>query len=291
MKNLILTLLIFTLFGCTNNGNDSITGSGIIEATEILTSSQLPGKVLSVDVSEGLDVDAGTQIAQIDTEKIVLQKQQIQAGIKELKLNYQNAQRGIDLAKSNYNNILKKFNRISALFEQQSVTQQQYDDVETALKGAKTQLDNARNSLRALAAKEEQLNAQLALLSSQLRDAKITAPIKGTILAKYISAGEIARPGSPIVSIAELENLWIKVYLTEKELGRIKLGDTVQLEVGAFSDKTYPGTIAWISPKAEFTPQNVQTKEARADLVYAVKVNVKNPDGELKIGMPGDVVF
>jgi len=186
---------------------------------------------------------------------------------------------------------LKKFNRISALFEQQSVTQQQYDDVETALKGAKTQLDNARNSLRALAAKEEQLNAQLALLSSQLRDAKITAPIKGTILAKYISAGEIARPGSPIVSIAELENLWIKVYLTEKELGRIKLGDTVQLEVGAFSDKTYPGTIAWISPKAEFTPQNVQTKEARADLVYAVKVNVKNPDGELKIGMPGDVVF
>jgi HlyD family secretion protein len=295
MKNLTrmvsLVLVIISISGlcCSNNETSELSGSGTLEATEILVSSKLAGTVVDFFVNEGDQVAVGQVIAQLDTEKLCLQKKQLLAGLNELRLNLQNAHRAITLSNDNLENIEKKFNRIKSLYDEKSATQQQYDDIETAYKAAQTQSDNAITSAKALSAKEEQVLVQLELLESQLRDAKITAPIQGTVVEKYLEAGEVTRLGGPVVNLADLQNMWIKIYFRETELGKIKLNDAAELKISAYPDRVFPGRISWISSKAEFTPKMVQTKEARSDLVYAVKIEVKNPDGILKIGMPADV--
>ncbi len=295
MKNftrmVALVFIIFSISGlsCSNNEMNELSGSGTLEATEILVSSKLAGTVAEFYVNEGDPVIVGQVIAQLDTEKLYLQKKQLLAGLNELRLNLQNAHRAVTLAKDNLENVEKKFNRIKSLLNESSATQQQYDDLETAYKAAQTQSDNAVTSVKALSAKEEQVLVQLELLESQLRDAKITAPIPGTVIEKYLEAGEVARLGSPVIDLADLQNMWIKIYFKETELGKIKLNDPAELKISAYPDRAFPGRISWVSSKAEFTPKMVQTKEARSDLVYAVKIEVKNPDGILKIGMPADV--
>ncbi len=286
-----LMLLLVGIASCSKSDSMRLSGSGTLEATELLISAKLAGNIIEMPVAEGETVQAGQMIAQIDTEKIYLQKKQLLAGWTELKLNRQNAQRGVDLARENLENVRKKYQRIKALLEENSATQQQYDDVFTAYQAAQVQYDNAVNSLKALRAKEDQLVAQLELIESQMRDAKITAPIAGTVIEKYVEPGEVTRPGGPLISLADLQNMWIKVYFKEAELGKIQLNGPAEIRVSSHPQRVFPGRVSWISPKAEFTPKNVQTKEARADLVYAVKIEVKNPDGILKIGMPADVVL
>lgn len=287
----LFLLSLIGLSGCSKDDSNSMSGSGTLEATEVLISAKLAGTIIDLPVHEGDTVREGQVIAQIDTEKIYLQKKQLLAGLNELKLNIQNAQRGIDLTKDNLNNVEKKYNRIKSLLNENSVTQQQYDDIETAYKATQTQYDNAVTSLKALRAKEQQLDVQIELVESQIGDAKITAPIQGTVIEKYVEQGEIARPGGSVVSLADLQNMWIKIYFKETELGKIKLNGNTELKISSYPDRTFPGRISWISSKAEFTPKNVQTKDARADLVYAAKIEVKNPEGILKIGMPADVVL
>lgn len=286
-----IAVLLSLLVHCSKTDDERLFGSGTLEATEVLVRAKSVGDVLAMNVSEGDQVQIGAVIAQIDTEKIVLQKLQILAVLEELELNLQNAHRAVRLAEDQHQNTSKKYIRHKALFEQQSTTQQQLDDVEMALKAATTQLENARTSLQALQAKRKQVQAQLQLLNSQIRDTTVRAPINGIVIGKYVHQGEVVSAGAAIVNLADLENLWIRVYLTTNEVGRISLGSTARIQMDALPEKTFPGKVTWISPKAEFTPKNVQTREARADLVYAVKVEVKNSTGELKIGMPADVWF
>ena len=295
MKKYFYLLIICVLTGvllftsCSGEKDNGAYSSGTLEATEILVSAETAGQIVLLNVEEGDQVTAGQVIAQIDSEKICLQKRQVLAGLEELSLNLQNASRAIDLAKDNLDNTRKKYDRIKALLADESTTQQNFDDVETAFKATKTKYQNALTSLDALKAKQKQINAQLALINQQLADTRILAPVSGTVIEKYIDLGELARPGGPLFLIADLSKMWIKMYITEADFGRVKQGGRARLETGLEPPQTFTGTITWISPKAEFTPKNVQTKEARADLVYAVKVVVDNPDGLLKIGMPADV--
>lgn len=293
MKNIIKIGLLGLAFiiACSKKNVNELSGSGTLEATEILLSARLAGLVTDVLVNEGDAVAAGQVMAQIDTEKIFLQKKQLLAGLDELRLNHQNAQRAVTLAKDNLTNVEKKFNRIKSLVSESSATQQQFDDIETAYKAAQTQYENAITSFKALKAKEQQVMAQSELLESQLQDAKIIAPIQGTVIEKYLERGEVARLGGPIVNLADLQKMWIKIYFKEADLGKIRLNDSAELQISAYPDRVFPGRVSWISSKAEFTPKTVQTKEARSDLVYAVKIEVENLDGILKIGMPADVTL
>lgn len=260
-----------------------------MEATEIVVSSQIPGLILDVYVSEGTWVTERQAVAQIDTEKIELQRRQILAGLGEMALGRQTAQKGLRLAQDQKDNAEKKFQRIKALYEGDSVPRQQYEDMETAYKAAVTQFEEAVIALQTLDSKEEQLRIQLALAERQLRDARIVSPIDGVVLEKYREKGEIVALGGSVASIADVRHMWIKIYLQEGEAGRIRLNDTAALSVTAYPDSVFRGRVAWISPKAEFTPKMVQTREARTDLVYAVKIEVENPNGIFKIGMPADV--
>jgi HlyD family secretion protein len=242
-------------------------------------------------VEEGDAVQAGQTIALVDSEKTFLQNKQLLAGMQELRQNRLSAQRSAALAREQYENTDKKYQRLKSLLAEGSSTQQQYDDVELALKAAQTQHENARTMLMALDAKEAQLSAQLELIGSQLKDYRVIAPITGTVIDKYVESGEIARPGGPVVNLADLTRMWIKIYLKETDLARIRLNGGAELRVTAYPQQIFPGRIAQIADKAEFTPKNVQTREARADLVYAVKIMVDNPEGILKIGMPADVIL
>ncbi|MCI0515681.1 efflux RND transporter periplasmic adaptor subunit [candidate division KSB1 bacterium] len=285
----LLILGALNLTGCAQKPTHTLSFSGTLEATEVLVSAKSAGTVEALWIDEGDTVQVAQQIAQLDTEKIYLQKKQLLAGLDELRLNLQNAQRGIGLAKDNLTNMEKKYQRLKSLLAENSVTQQQFDDLETALKAAQTQYENAGTSLKALKAKEAQVRVQLELVQSQLRDTKIFSPLAGTVIEKYLELGEIARPGGAVANLADLKRMWIKIYLKETELGKIKLNDQVEIKISSVPTRGFPGRITWISARAEFTPKMVQTKEARADLVYAAKVAVANPDGILKIGMPADV--
>ena len=283
-------ILIF-LLACSNSHHEQTFGSGTLEATEVLVRSQSVGEILSIHVQEGDQVKTRDIIAQIDTTKLNLQREQLLAGLQEFELNIQNVKKAVSLAKDQFENTDKKYQRVKALYEEKSTTEQQFDDVSVAYKAALTQLETTQTNLNALYAKRKQLTFQLDLLETQIDDATINSPISGVVINKYVEEGELANLGTPIVSVADLENMWIRVYLTTKEIGNIKLGASVKLVMDALPEKSFAGTVSWISPKAEFTPKNVQTKEARADLVYAVKVETENKTGELKIGMPGDVIF
>ncbi len=286
-------LAIAALLGlfCSGQQSEALYGSGTIEATEITISSRSMGEVLSVSVEEGDVVQAGQVIARVDTEKLVLKKQKLKAGMDELEFNLQNAGQSIELAEENLENIKKKYERIKTLLHDQSTTQQKYDDIETAYRTASIQTQNTRNAYKALMAKKRQLGADLDLLNSRLRDTLIRSPLAGTVLNTYIQAGEMVREGSPIVKVADLDRMKINVYVSEPDLGRIRIGEAVDIRIDTFPKERFSGKVAWISSKAEFTPKNVQTREERVDLVYAVKVRMENPQGVFKIGMPADVFF
>lgn len=287
----MVPLIAVLAASCSTKQKPVFEGSSTFEATEIVVGSKTAGTVLEMAVQEGDTVREGQLIARLETEKADLQKRQLLAGLAELRLNIQNAARAADLARETFDAMEKKFSRIRSLHEGASVSEQQFEDAETGYKAAKTQNENAAASLKALRSKEDQARLQIELADSQLRDASVLAPIRGTVLETYVDRGEIARPGGAVATLADLSRMWIKVYIKESGLGRIRLNDGADLEIGSDPKRKFKGRVSWIAEKAEFTPKMVQTRDARSDLVYAVKIEVPNPDGVLKIGMPADVVL
>lgn len=285
---MVLLLLVFFLY-CQKKNNDQITGSGTLEAMEIMISSKSNGQMLDLLVKEGDQVQVGSVIAVVDTEKLVLQKQQVQAGLAEVNYHISTAKEGINLAQEQVESVTKKYERIKKLQQEGAATQQQLDDIETIYNQSQTQLKTTQSNLKAAQMKKQQIEANLRLIESQIRDATIVSPASGIVINKFIEKGENVAMGLPIVTIADLTKLWIKLYVTAPQLGFIQLSEKAVIKVDSFPERRFEGKIIWISSKAEFTPKNIQTEEARADLVYAVKIDVPNPDLLLKIGMPADI--
>lgn len=284
-------LILLGWTGCSRKPAPAFEGSGVLEATEITVGAKTAGTVDSLAVKEGDSVGRGDILCILETDKLSLQKRQLAAGLNEVRLNIQNARRAASLAEESYRAAEKKFNRIRALHGESSVSQQQFEDAETGFLAAKTQYENSSTSLQALDSKEEQVRLQLELAESGLDDATLRSPLTGTVTQLYLDRGEIARPGGPVAAVADLERMWVKVYVKETDLGRVKLNSEAALRIDSAPGREFKGRVSWISQKAEFTPKMVQTKDARSDLVYAVKVEVANPDGTLKIGMPADVLI
>ena len=289
MKYMTVIITILLMLQCSKSSNNVITGSGVIEATEVIVSAKMPGQLTKLAVKEGDAVQQNTRIGKVDDEKLVLQREQLLAGMDEMDFRISAGRATIASAQVQYNHAKKQYERITALRKNGSSTQQQLDNVEVQLKTAESQLISARNNLKANEMKKQQLAAQLKLLDKQIDDCLILSPLSGIVVEKYKQEGEFVGTGMPVVSIADLNNLWIKLYVSETDLGHINLGDHAAIRIDSFPDREFKGTVIWISPKAEFTPHNVQTKEARTDLVYAVKIEIPNPNRALKIGMPADI--
>ncbi|MFH2037595.1 MAG: efflux RND transporter periplasmic adaptor subunit [Candidatus Zixiibacteriota bacterium] len=286
----VLITLSLLLISCGNNDTPP-GGSGLIEADDVVISSEVAGKILAMNFDEGDMIGISDKICTIDTttyklrlDQTVALKSASETNIKMAKLNLQ--QVGI-----NYSLAEKEFNRVKQLLPTGSANQQQYDKIENAYKQAEVGKLQAEAALEAARSDLAKVTAEIAILEESLDNCTPQAPISGRIIKKYISAGELIAPGKGIVKIASLDTVWVKVYLPPADLTKIKLGGTAQINPEDGRDSFLEGYISWISSEAEFTPKNIQTKEARADLVYAVKLIIPNENERLKIGMPVSVTI
>lgn len=279
------TLAAILLISCGKN-NKLPQGSGIIEATEVTLSAETGGQLKAIYYDEGQSVAIGDTIALIDTTTTVLRLRQAQAASDAAQTRIQVAQISIRQAANNLQLARKEFDRVTALVTSGSATEQQFDQVKTALEQATLANEQSQASLSVSRADFANSQAQIAILQKQLDDSFPVAPIAGTIVEKYPEAGELIAVGKPLVRLAKIDTVWVKIYLPPSDLTKIKLGDTASIDPEDGHNSPLIGQISWISSQAEFTPKNVQTKEARAGLLYAVKITVPNANQILKIGMP-----
>lgn len=287
--NWVYVLIAFLLVTSCGKGNSPPGGSGLIEATEIVVSSEISGQLKSLRFDEGDSIKMGDTIGAIDTVTTMLRlhqsealKQMAEMKVRVSSINIEQAAYNLDLAK-------KEYERVSALLKSGSINQQQYDKTETAYNQAILSKKQADASYDATLAELAKVKSEIALLEKQLSDCFPKSPESGVITNKFVEVGELIGMGKPLVKIAKLDTVWVKVYLPPSDLTKISLGGHAQVDPEDGRKQPLDGKVTWISDEAEFTPKNVQTKEARADLVYAVKITIPNPGKILKIGMPVSV--
>lgn len=286
-------LCLFLLSACGSNKNN-YDATGTFEATEVTVSAEASGKLLHFDVEEGSVLRAGAEVGIIDTVQLSLMKRQQQANMKSVKSQVPEFDKQIAALKQQIATAEREKRRIENLLKAGAANEKQLDDIdgEIALynKQLSAQMSSLNLSTRSLTEQGSALDIYVAQLLDQLMKCYITAPITGTVLAKYMEAGELASVGKPLFKMADTENLFLRAYITSEQLSEVKVGDkvTVIADYGADKRTEYPGVITWISNRSEFTPKTILTKDERANLVYAMKVAVKN-DGYLKIGMYGGI--
>lgn len=306
----LLILASVTVLASCKSGNSKYDASGTFEANEVIVSSELSGKILSFTVEEGQTLAKDTIVGTVDAANISLQKEQVEASVAALSEKTADVSPAIKLLEnqlavqqSQLNNLLHEQARVQNLLKQDAATGKQLDDITAQVDVARKNLsvtqqqinvqkNNVATQNRSILSEGKPLQKRVAQLDDQLKKANIINPVGGTVITKYAEPGEITAAGKALYKIADLSTMTLRAYVTGSQLSQIKLGQTVKVLVDDGEDKyrEMPGTITWISDKAEFTPKTIQTKDERANLVYATKIKVKN-DGYIKIGMYGEVKF
>ncbi len=316
VKFISIVLPILLLFGCgKGNNKDRIEASGNIEATNVIVSSKVSGQVLKLLFDEGQKVSEGDTLIIIDHEILEYQLDQALAGLKSVEAqlsllregaraeDVKQAEEGFNQAKINFDLAEKDLKRMTDLYNSKSITKKQFDDATARYNISKAQLTSAEENYKKIKnfARPEELKqaeanvsrqkAAIDLIQKQIRDSYVTTPSSGFVVKKFVEQGETVSPMSSLFKVSDLSNVKLVIYVSEEELGRVKLNQSTDVSVDAYPDKTFSGKVIYISPEAEFTPKNIQTKEERTKLVFEVKVQVDNPDFELKAGMPADAVI
>jgi HlyD family secretion protein len=292
MKKLqIIALSLFMLVAC-KNGEKKSDAYGNFEAVETIVSSETAGKLLSMNVKQGDQLEPGNLVALIDTTELILKKLQTQAQLAASETKKQNVSAQINVLKEQKKNVQTTQQRIVKMFADKAATQQQVDDINGQINVLDKQISATNTQFQMIASEMEVVNRQLDLFNEQLTKCSIISPIGGTVLETYLETGELATPGKPILKMANMTNLELKVYVSGAQLPAVKLGNDVKILIdsGSKEMQNLTGKITWVSSESEFTPKIIQTKEERVKLMYAVKILVAN-DGRLKIGMPGEVLF
>lgn len=292
MKKLqILALALLIMGSCKNKGPQS-DAYGNFEAVETIVSSESAGKLLSMEVKQGDLLETGKLIAQVDTTELNLRRLQTLSQLAASETKKQNVSAQINVMKEQKKNVLITQQRISKMFTDKAATQQQVDDINGQLNVLDKQISATNTQFQLIGSEMDVIKRQIDLLNEQVTKCRINSPISGTVLETYLEDGELATPGKPILKMADLSSLELKVYVSGAQLSSVKLGQDVNILIDSGSKDLQPlsGKITWISSESEFTPKIIQTKEERVKLMYAVKILVAN-DGSLKIGMPGEVVF
>lgn len=297
MKKYLLVSLICIagIFSSCSNTNNNADAYGNFEATEILISAESNGVIKELNIEEGSLVHANTILGYIDTTQLYLKKDQIDASINAVKSKIRDINTQIDVFNQQKTNLLRDKARIEKMYKDSAATKKQLDDiigqielVDKNLIASKTALQQANN---AILSELSPLSSQKKQIDDNVAKSIIKSPISGTILNKYLESGEIVSFSKPIFKIADLNKMILKAYISGNQLSSVKIGQNVKVFIdNKDASKEYTGKVTWISGKAEFTPKIIQTKEERVNLVYAIKVEVKN-DGAIKIGMPGEIKF
>jgi HlyD family secretion protein len=285
------TLCILALTGCAGEEVEALWGSGVLEAEEVVVAPVIGGRLLYRAVDEGDPVAEGALIALIDSTALVEARELARVGLRGIEVQRRQAETALAAARERYDQAVLNRDRVARLVEGNAATRAQLDELETAAELARRQVESAETAFEAFPVQEEEIRLRLASIQRQIGECRLYAPRAGTVITVYLEPGEVAAPGRGIVRIADLEELHVRVYIPEPLIGLVPLGGEAVVRVDSFPDRTFPGRVVHIADEAEFTPKNVQTPEARADLVFAVKVAVANPEGLLKVGLPADVDF
>jgi len=289
--NTKLIIALFTSFfvlGC-NKLDEKSFAYGNFETRDVLVPSEMNGILLKMNVHEGDELVPGQFIALIDTQQLVLKKNQLEANLAAVSAQIKQVNAEINVQQVALANLEKELKRFGNLFLEEAATKKQVDDLEGQIAMAKAQIAALESRKTSIYAEAEARDAMIDQVSDQISRSAILSPGAGQVLETYVEQGEMAVAGHPVIKMAGLEKLTLRVFIQGSQLSEVKLGDKVEVlyDQGNGLGKT-DGTVAWISEEAEFTPKVIQTREERVNLVYAMKVVVPN-NGELKIGMPGEL--
>ena len=287
-----LLLAVWTLTACQTNDNE-YDASGIFEATEVVVSAKAQGEIVQLLADEGDEVQQGMTLGSIDTRQLTLRRQQLEQT--QLSTDSRRVDVNTQLAtlEQQVENLRQEKARFESLLAARAASQKQVDDIGYQIAVIQRQIRALRDQLtsgnKSINEQSLAVGTQMSQVDEQIADATIAAPLTGTILQRYCEQGEYATLGKPLFKIANLEEMALRAYITADQYNLLKLGQKVSVTIDG-QENPYEGTVTWIASKAEFTPKTIQTKDERANLVYAIKVKVRN-DGYIKIGMYGEVVF
>lgn len=294
MKRLAYIAIAMLTASC---GSDKeFDAQGTFEATEVIVSSESAGRILDFSIDEGATIEAGTELAVIDSLQLHLQRKQLLAQQTALLSSRPDVGKQVASLREQIAKQKRELQRVDNMLADGAATRKQRDDIEAQIKVLQGNMEALLSTLGKNTAtindNSAALEAQIAALDDRIAKCRVTAPVGGTVLVKYAEAGELATAGKPLVKIADLNAIYLRAYFTSSQLANIKLGDTVRVvaDFGGDERYDYEGRIAWISSESEFTPKTIQTKDSRANLVYAAKIAVKN-DGRIKIGLAGEVIL
>ena len=296
MKNLIVLMAVIAFTACSGGG-DEHDATGMFEATEVIVSAEQTGKLLFFDVDEGDVLAKGQQVGLVDTVQLQLRAMQLGATKEAYASQRPDIEKQIAATRQQLAKAELEVKRYSALVRDNAANRKQLDDAESSVRVLRRQLDaqlsQLNNTTGSLNRQMDAAEIQRRQVIDNLEKCRVKSPIGGTVLDKYAEAGEYATPGKPLFKIADVADMKLRAYVDAPQLTSLKVGQPVKVyaDFGEDGNREYKGVIEWISDKAEFTPKTIQTRDERANLVYAVKIAVKNTDGLIKIGMYGEVDF
>ena len=294
MKRIVYIAAVVLAASCGTEAE--FDAQGTFEATEVVVSSEATGRILNFEVEEGMAVEANQMVGAIDSVQLHLQRKQLVAQQSALLGSRPDVKKQVAALREQIAKQNEELRRVENMLKDGAATQKQKDDIEAQIKILESQLDATLSTLdkntSTINNNSAALEAQIAALDDRISKCRIISPIGGTVLVKYAEAGELATVGKPLMKIADLDNIYLRAYFTSDQLAKVNLGDEVKVvaDFGGEERYDYTGRVAWISSESEFTPKTIQTKDSRANLVYAVKIAVEN-DGRLKIGLAGEVVL
>lgn len=286
-----IPLIAIVLASC--NGSSNLSDAyGNFEVDEVIVSAEANGKLLLLNVEEGKIVKANQLVAVIDTIDYVLMRKQLKAQKRAISSRIENIQSQIDVQEQQKKNLLIDKERIEKLLKDGAATKKQLDDINGQIDLIDSQIESIKTQNVAVVSELEVVSTQISQVDESINKCNIKNPIEGIVLEKYAEENEITTFGKPLYKIADMHEMILRVYVSGSQLPQINIGQEVEvlIDKDAESNQKLKGTVSWISESAEFTPKIIQTKEERVNMVYAVKIKVKN-DGVLKIGMPGEVNF
>ncbi|MGB9696187.1 MAG: HlyD family secretion protein [Ignavibacteria bacterium] len=290
---LLLTLFVLIILLSSCNKKQPLADAyGNFEAIETIISAEANGNLLEFNVEEGSILEEGQKVGRIDTNQLYLKKLQLEVQKKLVRSKFKNISSQIAVLEQQKQNALKEKQRIENLLKNEAATGKQLDEINYSINVLEKQVQTFQT--QTLSVKEEinTIDVQIKQIEDQINKSIIVNPKKGTVILKLVEQSEVVTYGKPLYKIADLDYVELRAYISGGQLSQVKIGQSVKVyaDLDKDNNKEYEGTVTWISSKAEFTPKIIQTKEERVNLVYAIKVRVKN-DGSIKIGMPGEVRF
>ena len=292
----ICSVAIGLVLGACTSQEEQYDASGIFETTEVIVSAKGTGELQSFQVEEGQAVRQGEVLGWIDTLQLSLKDRQLAASLLATESKRLDEKRQVAHLRQQIENLQREKERFTALLNAKATTAKQVDDIDYQIKVLQNQLVATQEQINScnssLSRQSESIQAQRAQMEDQIRNAMISSPITGTVLTKYAEQGEFAVPGKALFKVADVSQMKLRAYITADQLTQLQIGQAVAVyaDRGITDRKRYAGRVVWIADKAEFTPKTIQTRNERANLVYAVKIAVEN-DGFIKRGMYGEVRF